>query len=175
MIIKRSRQLWHALNSEMTDKDITFVKDYLSTREQSLFFSMDRATQTHSVRVANTCLTLTQKDCTDININLLIRAALLHDIGKPAGIIRTLDRVFIVLVETLFPFLKKYLLNSQKCSLHLFKAYAAHCKHPAKGAELAKELGLEQEIITLIELHHSPKQREELPALTILRQADDLN
>jgi len=174
MNINRVKQFWHALFSKMGDQEINFVLSHLNNQEQSLFFSMDRPTQTHCVRVARTCLKLLPGD-RRINIELLIKSALLHDIGKPANTITTLDKVIIVLMAAITPKLLNNLLARKNSRGRFKQVLLAHFDHPLKGAQLARQAQLPPELVFLIEHHHRPQQVDEPIELTLLRQADELN
>nr|WP_315988679.1 HD domain-containing protein [Desulforamulus aquiferis] len=133
---------------------------------------MDRPTQTHCVRVAQTCLKLATQH--KVNIELLVKAALLHDIGKPANVIKTFHRIIIVLTSTLVPKLSKHLIN-QHSDFQLYKAFHAHYCHPATGANIARMSKLPGEMVYLIENHHHKSRPNDSLELQLLQQADDLN
>lgn len=158
----------------MGENELTFVKKNLNDQEQLLFFAMDLPTQTHCFRVAQTCLKLSINKSA-VNTNLLIKAALLHDIGKPANVIRTSDRIIIVLVSTLMLRVKFYILKMKHSKLQLFRAFQAHYKHPLVGGILAQTAQLPQELIYLIENHHKEITAIDSLELQLLRKADQLN
>ncbi|SHE41562.1 HDIG domain-containing metalloprotein [Desulforamulus putei] len=174
MVLNRIKQFWHALFSKVGPAEITFVKRYLNEQEQSLFFSMDRPTQTHCVRVARTCLKLLSKN-KQVNEKVLIKSALLHDIGKPANLIKTMDRVLIVVMTTLTPRLYHRMLQDKLFSGHFYLAAAAHANHCLAGADIARRANLSPDVIYLIENHHRSEQAGEPPELKLLREADALN
>lgn len=170
----RIRQFGHAIFSKMGATEIKYIQSYLTKQEQFLFFAMDRPTQTHCVRVARTCQKLIQKDLM-VNKNLLIRSALLHDIGKTANAITTFHRVAIVLLSLLSPKLFERIACQPRTRGRLGKALWAHINHPVKGAQLAEAANLPPELVYLIKNHHQPYTSEEPLELTLLRRADQLN
>ncbi|WP_003541329.1 HDOD domain-containing protein [Desulfotomaculum nigrificans] len=174
MILNRIRQFWHALFSRMGSSEISFVRSSLNLEEQRLFFQMDRPTQTHCVRVAKTCLKIMPPG-QPVNKELLIKSALLHDIGKPANAIKTLDRVMIVLIKALAPDLFYKIIKKNKSWGRLGRSFLIHVNHPDQGAQLAKQAGMSPEVVYLLKSHHQPAKAGEPLELTILRQADDLN
>ncbi len=174
MVLNRVLQFWHALFSKVGPGEISFVKTHLNPEEQSLFFSMDRPTQTHCVRVARTCLKLLP-EYPQVNRRLLMKAALLHDVGKPANLIKTMDKVFIVVMTTLAPRLYDRMLRQKLFYEHFFQAAAAHANHPQAGAAIARRVNLSPDVVCLIENHHRPQQAGDPPELQILRQADALH
>ena len=173
-MLSRIRQLGHALFSKIGPSERKYIQTHLNQQEQRLFFNMDRPTQTHCIRVARTCQAMLAKE-TSVRHQDLIRAALLHDIGKPANIIRTRHRVFIVLLTILAPALQKRILRQPQGWGKLGQAILAHVQHPERGADMAEKIKLSPEIIDLIRHHHQPYQPGEPMELTILRRADELN
>ncbi|WP_048818163.1 HDIG domain-containing metalloprotein [Desulforamulus hydrothermalis] len=176
MLLNRLKQFWHALFSQVGPEETAFIKKYLDAREQSLFWAMDRPTQTHCIRVARTCLNLL-KNCQtlEVNQNILLKSALLHDLGKPARLIKTRDRVLIVILSTLAPALYQYILQGKLGQGRFYRAAAAHANHCLAGARRAEQAGLPPAVIYLIANHHRPEQAGDPPELTLLRQADALN
>ncbi|MEG6511436.1 HD domain-containing protein [Desulforamulus ruminis] len=173
-MLNRIGQFAHALFSKIGPSEKKYIQTHLNDQEQRLFFSLDRPTQTHCVRVARTCQVMMAKEMS-VRQHELIRAALLHDIGKPANIIRTRHRVFIVLLTLLAPGLLKRILRQPQGWGKLGQAVLAHVQHPDRGAEMAAKIKLPPDIIDLIRHHHQPYRPGEPMELTILRRADELN
>ncbi|GAB6157542.1 HD domain-containing protein [Desulfotomaculum varum] len=176
MIIHRFKQFWHALFSQVGPEETAFVKKYLDAREQLLFFAMDRPTQTHCIRVARTCLKLLKSHQTlEVNEYILLKSALLHDVGKPAHLIKTRDRVLIVALSTLAPWLHQYVLHGKLGQGRFYRAAVAHANHCLAGARMAEQANLPPAVIFLIANHHRQEQAGDPPELALLRQADALN
>lgn len=173
-VLNRIKQFWNALFSKLNHDDIVLLKAYLNEQEQFLFSGMDRQTQTHCVRVARTTLKMLPK-YSFLNKQTVVKAALLHDIGKPPNVIRTFDRVLIVLLNRFAPRLIKKLLESPRSYGHFQKAIISHIRHPELGAQLAESYNLSKEIVTLIKQHHYTESPNEPIELRILREADNLN
>lgn len=84
---RRIYQFVRALFGRLDAEGHRFVRSYLSPVEQRLFYDMHGADQYHAVRVALTAKELYKKHGyrdSDAYI-LLIRCALLHDIGRVKG------------------------------------------------------------------------------------------
>lgn len=176
MILRRISQLLWALSAHLTDEDKNYILDSLSPLEVQLFFQMDIVTQWHALRVTHTAWKLAQ-DYSGWDRNLLIKGALLHDIGKKAGDVSTWDRVLFVIVNTLTPRLGKKIAQEGRGSAvaNLRHGFYIHYHHPAGGARLAELQGLDPCLVKLIREHHDPPQANEPIELTILREADELN
>lgn len=141
---------------------------------------MDTAHQYHSLNVAYTSVDLLKKAAREdfgdfIDENLLIRAALLHDIAKKDGTVTTLDKIICVLLDKILPKLAKKIAAKGGGEKHSFKnAVYLYYNHAAIGAAELKKCGLEREA-AIVACHHQPYTDGEAAELTILRQADDLN
>ncbi|HEX3032948.1 MAG TPA: HD domain-containing protein [Bacillota bacterium] len=174
----RIRQVLHALTARMTSQDYTFTAIYLNPKELQAFEAMDTNSQKHCILVAKTCLELLQDyPKGQIKVTTLVRAALLHDIGKVRGDLGTLDRVIVVMVDRLFPNVGAALSaeSRHRNSTGLRHAFYIYHNHPSLGVETAIAIGVEREICQLIADHHSSPYTGEPLELTILRQADNLH
>ncbi len=175
-IFKRIRQFLRALFARMEPADHEIVDKYLSQTEKRLFYKMDPAVQKHCVNVAATVL-----DSIDtgpgLNRGLLVKAALLHDIGKSRGSFTIMDRVWYVLVKKISPRLAVKLAKTgdEKCRAKLGRAFYIHLHHEEIGASLAEKAGLSKELVYLLRNHHQQNPAIALPELAVLRQADELN
>jgi putative nucleotidyltransferase with HDIG domain len=175
VIINRVRQFISAIASNITKQDQTFLGLYLNANEMKLFMAMDIPTQKHCLNVAYTCQRLSVGQ-TNIDSNTLLRAALLHDCGKLAGEVKTWHRVIIVLFDKLLPKLSDKLTKCGKngsCG-SLGQAFLIKSIHSARGAQYAKQTGVESQVVTLIREHHNHNIKF-FPELLLLQQADDLN
>ena len=111
----------------------------------------------------------------------LIRAGLLHDIGKIGGDVTLWQRVAIVLVQRLSPKLARALAERGKEDLvrgfarsswgaRWRRAFYTQSVHAERGAAMAKMWGVEEEVLQLIRWHHQPQRGGRL--LQLLSQAD---
>lgn len=165
-MLNRFRQFFSALTARLTPRECDFVRSWLSEKELALFFAMDRADQRHSLDVAKTCLQILEQEKGQVNLGLLLKGALLHDVGKQAGDLQLWDRVLVVLVRRLFPALF-YRLAKMPC--HPFHVTL---NHPQIGVERCINAGCSEELVRLVGLHHTGGEGGELE---ILVTADRLN
>lgn len=175
-MLRRLLQVIHALTSKMESQDHGLVAANLDSRERPLFYSMDINSQKHSVKVAQTCLKLASSH-PSVNVKLLVKAALLHDIGKEQGDLTTFYRIIFVITDKLSPTLAK---SIAKTGIYfawrkLGHAFLILYNHPDIGSQKAKNAGVDRRIMKLIALHHTPYVSGETPELTLLRKADSLN
>lgn len=174
----RVKQLLSAVFAEITDSDQDYIKSNLSPIEQKLFYEMDTPTQKHSIKVAKSAEKIAAKsENANINLPLLIKASLLHDIGKKAKDISTADKILIVIIEYTFPkILKIYAKEGRGHGFNnICHAFYIHLIHHQRGAQLAMDNGLDMEIANLIKKHHDSIKAGDKLELKILIEADHLN
>ncbi len=141
----RAWQFFQALSANLKEDDIRTLKENLTPEEMAAFARMPLADQRHSLDVYYTLVRMgkTHPD--------LLKAALLHDIGKGEGEIRLWHRVAIVLIRAAFPRALKWLAVPDGWRRPFF----VHYYHPILGAEIAKKLGCTPLTVELI-LRHQP-------------------
>lgn len=149
-----------------------FIRLHLDDRGQLLFFQMDPADQRHSLAVAKAVLAKRGYQ-TGVAIEPLVQAALLHDIGKVQGDLTPLSRLMVGLIKRLAPGLRvKWAKRSGGIIGH---ACYIDLHHPARGAYMARTLGVPPEVASVIQTHHEPPRPGEPRILTFLREADGRN
>lgn len=99
---QRVLQFFHALTARLYKCDHEFVCCFLNEAERTLFYAMDVIDQRHAVHTAYMALELARARA-DIDKNLLVRIALLHDIGRVKGDLGLLDKVISVLLHYFLP------------------------------------------------------------------------
>ncbi|MHB9095103.1 MAG: HDOD domain-containing protein [Eubacteriales bacterium] len=176
MFLKRPRQFFRALFSKMTQDDLAMVSKYLSKDEKQLFFNMDPAIQKHCVNVAFTVQNML-KDRPGTDHGLLMKAALLHDIGKPRGSLTLMDRVWYVLVRKASRRLAEKLARPGKGGFlaRLRYAFYIHINHGEIGASIAQNSGLGEDLVFLLRHHHDQAMASRSVELALLLLADELN
>lgn len=183
-MIKRIRQFWRAIKAKLTVEDKVFIDKYLNDEEQKLFFAMRVYDQRHVLNVAYTAKKIIeQNQYENIDYNLLIRACLLHDVGRTAKDICLMDKVTSVLLGKFLPQKSKQWANrAEKLKLNKEKSfwqkrrYALYIyyNHAQLGAEKLNELGL-NDIAEIIRYHHEKVDCKACGELQILCLADSLN
>ncbi|MGE5604593.1 MAG: HD domain-containing protein, partial [Bacteroidota bacterium] len=81
------------------------IDDYLDDAGKFLFFQMSKIDQHHSLAVAQTILTQAAY-LRGVKIKALVKAALLHDIGKVEGDFTLFSRLFVGAVRRVRPTLR---------------------------------------------------------------------
>ena len=144
IMLYRLQQFWSALFPHITAQESEFVSNYLNKNELIVFNKLPKSDRKHSIKIA---LHLSQKYSSD---QILIRAALLHDIGKIFRPLNIFEKTIAVLLHDLSPSLALKLSKKENSIMDTYY------NHPKKGAFLAEHLKLKRDLIFLIEHHHNP-------------------
>ena len=173
----RAKQFWAAITAHITIEDSIWVNGILSPREASLFWRMNLPDQQHAIRVAKSALMLAQNVRDDIDTELLLRGALLHDVGKVYGDVSTADKVITVIGHKFAPRMMRSWGREGRGSRidNLRHACYVYFHHPRRSAEFLQEIGAEEELIELVLHHHEPMMFGERAELTLLRRADEMH
>ena len=150
---------------------------------------MDVIDQRHALNTAHTAEQIAH-DAPNADKILLIRTALLHDVGRQKGDMGLWGKVFAVLCAKFCPTKSKAIADeflattkltaprAAKKNNRLFLAWRrvlyVYFYHPDIGAEKLRAVGLGNEAM-VVERHHLPPQANDSPELTLLRRADELN
>jgi predicted HD phosphohydrolase len=160
-VFYRVRQFIWGITARLTDEEINFINNYLNKPEKSLFFSLPVYDQVHSVRVAKRALEESlNREMYDV---MLIKAALLHDIGKINSGLNLITKSILVLADKMMPTLTRRLKGISFVN--------AYYNHPEIAMDyLAKE---DRYIKYLVKNHHNSLIDDE--KLKILQIADSEN
>ncbi len=174
---RRIRQFFAACTAFITKKDREFIAQYLNAEEQSLFFRMNKATQKHCLKVAITvadpCF---QKDFPIERRPYLIRAALLHDVGKSLSDINVFIKTLFVLYKKYFPQVvidEGFFQARDEILRPLYYALYVCANHAPLGAQLLNEAGIDNNIVRIVASHHQANCDDQ--GIRTLQQADALH
>lgn len=138
-------QFWQSLKNAPKPDDWVKAQDILNSAELELFQALPVPDQNHSLRVLRTLESAGEEDPD------LLKAALLHDIGKTLHPLRRWERVFYVLLGWLLP--KTAQAWGEKDPRGIHRSLVIIKKHPEWGAELAGKAGSSRQVIWLIRNH----------------------
>ena len=152
MVPKRVKQFYTNVTDKMTESDYEYVKNILEDDELKLFKKLLRSEQKHSVRIAKDIESIIDnKQTTDEEIlnnkELLIKAALLHDVGKSIKKINVIDKSIIVILNKLT---KGNLKN-----LKISKKVQCYYNHSRYSYDMLKNINNEGDFLKIIKEHHS--------------------
>ena len=176
-MMQRVRQFFQAIRAQLSAADRCFIAEHLPEKVQPLFWGMTLPDQCHALRVARTAMALAeQKRLAGLDLALLLRASLLHDIGRQRGDMGTFDKVFAVLLYGVVPQrAAAWAVPGRGTGLTgLRHALYIYGHHPAIGARRLQQAGLDREAM-LAAGHHKAPAESDPPELLLLRQADAMN
>ena len=165
-------QFWRAVTAQIKPEDQDYLKRHLPLAGRELFNAMAVCDQRHALNVAYTVEKLAAKK--NIDRELLIRCALLHDVGRVRGDMDIDGKVLAVLLHKFFPQLAKKFACCRKKSWYPIRVMFVYYHHPWLGRQKLKRVGLTDEA-EIICHHHDRRDKISSPLLDLLRQADNLN
>ena len=106
MIPKRVKQFYINVTDKMNEEDYKYVNAIITEEEFELFNKLLKSEQKHSVRIAKYIEnSIDNKLVFDEDIinnkDLLIKAALLHDVGKSKKSVNVIEKSIIVILNKL--------------------------------------------------------------------------
>jgi hypothetical protein len=149
----RAGQFLHLLTAKRKREPRRFVYEILDPSMAVLFFRMSDPDQSHSVRVFQTLVDQGEED------EDLLRAALLHDVGKSLAPLRPWQKALVVLTNRILP--NQVLKWGQDTLDGWRKPFVVALQHPEWGAALVQQEGGSETLVTLIRYH----QEHALPSI----------
>lgn len=167
MIPKRVKQFYVNVTDKMTEKDYDYAKEILNSKELELFMKLSKSEQKHSIRIAKGIEFIIDNNETDDedilkNRNLLVKSALLHDIGKITKRLNVIDKSIIVILNKLT---KGKLKNIEKS-----KKIQCYYNHSSYGHEILKDMIEDEIILDIVKNHHSDNVNK---VVSFFKQIDD--
>lgn len=169
MIPKRVKQFYINATDLMTNKDYKYVKRNLNNEEYDLFKKILKSEQKHSVRIAKEIEYIIENNLVDdIDIiqskNLLIKTALLHDVGKSKQKVNIIEKSIIVILNKLTKGNLKNLKKSKKVQCYY--------NHSEYSYILLKDIIKDDLILSIIRNHHRNTDNK---FTNFFKQIDDNN
>lgn len=160
----RIKQFYWAINSTLTPNSIHFVESNLNLNELKLFNKLSISEKQHCINVAYDVI----GECKLKNLkpDLLIKAALLHDIGKIYKKLNIIDKSFMVIADNLSNGYFKKFSNIEKINVYY--------NHGKIGRDILKRYNEEERLLYLVENHSNFSIDDDIE-LYILRKCDSRN
>lgn len=169
MIPKRVKQFYINVTDKMSEKDYCYVKKILNSKELELFMKLSKSEQKHSVRIAKDIeFTIDSKKINDevilTNKNLLIKSALLHDIGKITKRLNVIDKSIIVILNKLT--------SGKLKNIKRLKKVQCYYNHSMYGYNILKDVIDDEIILDIVKNHHSNNTNN---IVSFFKEIDDKN
>jgi putative nucleotidyltransferase with HDIG domain len=174
--MKLLKCFWGMFNKRLSPEELKIIDCFLDDAGKLLFFQMNRVDQHHAIAVAQAVL-CGPWQYQQVDLEILIKAALLHDIGKVEGDLNFWSRMAAGAARRLKPgFREKYARTTRDNFWSKFGyGFYVDLTHPRRGSYMARALGIEVEVVRLIRQHHDPPTKNQPLELTWLQAADDRN
>ncbi len=174
-MLKRIKQVISALTAEIDEEDKDFIEKHLDQREQTLFWAMNLPDQRHALNVAYTAFGLAEQ-IVNVDEVMLIKASLLHDVGKVFGDVSTFDKIVTVIADRFAPTWSKQWAKLGKGNRldNLRHAFYIYFHHAKRSEAKLQAIGL-TELATLVSKHHKAPAGDDPLELILLRKADEKN
>lgn len=164
MNFHRVKQFYWAINPKISSEDLGFLNNNLNRSELKLFYKLPLYDQKHSIKVAYDVKYVCKKK--NIDSRLLVKAALLHDIGKVYKKLNLIDKSIMVLADNVTKGSIKRFSNIKKINVYY--------NHGKIGRDILKDYNYDEDLLYLIENHHNHNVVDN-DGLEILRMCDDRN
>lgn len=169
MIPKRVKQFYINVTDLMSKEDYKYVQNNINKKEFELFVKLSKSEQKHSVRIAKEIesainnLVVDNQEIVD-NKKLLIKVALLHDIGKIRKRLNVIDKSIIVILNKLT---KGKLKNVEKS-----KKVQCYYNHSEYSYEILKKIIDDELLLKIVKNHHKDTDDE---IIKFFKKIDDKN
>lgn len=152
MIPKRVKQFYINVTDKMSKSDYDYVKSIITKDEFDLFNKLLKSEQKHSVRIAKYIENAIDNNLIDDseiinNKEKLIKAAVLHDVGKSKKTINVIDKSIIVILNKLT---KGNLRNFKKS-----KKVQCYYNHSEYSYDMLNKINHDEILLDIIRNHHS--------------------
>lgn len=170
MAIYRVKQFFKAISAKITAEDLSLINEYLNENEIQLFNRLPVYDKKHCINVARDIIKEVDenefnKNNKDITHNMLIKAALLHDIGKLYKTLNPVDKSILVLLD-----------KATKGNLKNYKTIKkihVYYNHGEEGYKLLKDKNYNNKFLEVIKNHHN--KEIECPYTEIIKKYDNRN
>ena len=146
MSLYRVKQFYWSLTLKLNSKDIDLINEFLNSEEKELFNRVSTYEQKHSVNVAFDVMKL----CEDKHVksDTLIKAALLHDIGKSYKKLNPVEKSLVVILDNIS--------RGRLRKFNKLKQVDVYYNHADKGYNILKNKGCyDERFLYLIKNHHN--------------------
>lgn len=162
-MIYRVKQFYWGITYKINKEDREFINKYLDKYELELFNNLSTSEQSHSIRTARDVKKINRDNEAEYK---LVRAALLHDIGKIEKSLNVIDKSVMVLLHKFTKGKIKKFIGIKKVDVYY--------NHAEKGYNILKQYLDDERVLYLIRNHHNEEIVND-KELEILKECDSKN
>jgi len=170
-LLKSVRQFFQSILLHINDNDLKFCEQYLTINEYALFLKFSGFEKVHAVRTARKMQKIIHRD-SGVDERMMVRAALLHDIGRISGNISLFDKVWLKLVKYLMRPVYNRLAEKGRHPESGHRKFYIHKYHGEAAGDFLKRAGTDAAIIDVIARHAQKPKNTDSKELKLLRVAD---
>jgi putative nucleotidyltransferase with HDIG domain len=159
----RVRQFVRGLTAPVIHIDYALAREHLDREEMALFQRLPAHEKRHALDTARTI----EEFQVGHNKDVLIKAALLHDIGKSGSGIGIVRKSVMVLMDRYFSSISRNLSKR-------IKMFGIYYNHPDIGANMLESIGTDVQVVQLVRYHQSAGM-DDIEGLDYLKKADSIN
>ncbi|KOF57723.1 MULTISPECIES: HD domain-containing protein [Clostridium] len=162
--MNRIKQFFVYAIAKVNINDKIYIEKHLNNDEMALFNKLSIHEQKHSINVARDV----EKECRVnlVNSKNLVKAALLHDIGKINVPITLIDKSIVVILDKIT--------RSKIKKFKKIKKIYIYYNHGYEGFQILKRINENEQILFMVNNHHNREMSNNLE-LDILKKCDDRN
>ena len=169
MILYRITQFMRGIAAKAPlPAELAEIQKYISGEAFKAFSNMTVPDQRHCINVMHDALRLYEETDSTADRALLVRCALLHDIGRGPDM-GVFKKSLAVLGKSIWPEWSRKRAQQDKTSIFYRYYY-----HPMIGAAMLETMGMGEEAVIILK-HHEPDFDGMPPELVLLKQADGQN
>ncbi|MBU3182205.1 HDIG domain-containing metalloprotein [Clostridium psychrophilum] len=165
MSLYRIKQFYRSMVARINDRDISFLEKNLKPYELQLFNQLPVYEQKHCINVArDVLLTCNQRN---LKSDVLIKVALLHDIGKIYNKMNPIEKSIMVIMNNITN-------GKIRAGCKKNKNVNMYYNHGIIGYNLLKKYGYDDRFLFLVKNHHNDNIIGDIE-LDLLKECDDKN
>lgn len=165
MFTYRIKQFFRAMTAKITKEDIEFVNMYLKPFEADLFAKLRVYDKKHCINVAKDILEESKNSLNYDEINTLVKAGLLHDIGKLHKSLNPIEKSIIVVLN--------FITRGQLKKFDNIECINVYYNHGEIGYNILKKYNYDDDFLNLIRYHHTNNYKNAF--MDILKKCDNRN
>lgn len=165
-MIIRIKQFFRGVFYRVGNQEYKFINRYLDSYELSLFKKLTSYEKIHTYTVAKRISEKLNSEVYNRNVDKerLIKAAILHDIGKIECPMNIIEKSIIVIVDKFF---RNWLKQNKSKKIYIYY------NHAEVGYNLLSKKEYSEEFLNIIRFHHSDNiQVENKEEIELLKEID---